>query len=674
MALVLEIKTTSKKAAAEIKALATKAGASVRTLEKQSVSSSKRMTSSFKGFAGVLGGLGLGLGLAAAVKGFNKVVQAASDTEESLNKVREVFGEAAKSVEVFSETAAESLGASTQAALAMTGEIGNLLVAMKFSEDAAAGFSIEMVQLAADLGSFNNVPTVDALNAIRSALVGETEPMRRFGSTVSVARLEQLAFAEGIEFTKGKMSAQTKALLAMKAITIDTKKAQGDFRRTSEGLANSQKILAANFDDLQASLGRKLIPTMKTVTNLVNEMVTSFTKTDFDKAIDKLKEMGDTKDFVKMLELNRAIREEAKKRSELTEKILKFQREQIIIADRRTGKIEKAGTALENELDSIIKITKFTRDTANLQEFIKNIEEKRLSNQKSIAATLDAGLDKTTGLLDRLQTIELSLLNTSTSAAEFLSLLNEEKTITGAIKSLLDGHVEAGTNLVDLEAQQIEALEKRRKQSLILLNVEKSIAKALMENAEQSKFIADLQKERLDSNPEFIEFQEKIIELKKIDVGESEKSLQLQILITAELSKAAGILNEIALLATKKKKFSLSSILGIAAGITKFIPGAQGISAGLTAGSILTRGFQGGGSFIVPGTGSGDRPTTLNLAPGEQVDITPRNQVTNNKNITMHNTFIFQVADEITVKTKLIPILNDWVERQGGKLVASKVA
>jgi hypothetical protein len=40
-------------------------------------------------------------------------------------------------------------------------------------------------------------------------------------------------------------------------------------------------------------------------------------------------------------------------------------------------------------------------------------------------------------------------------------------------------------------------------------------------------------------------------------------------------------------------------------------------------------GLQHGGSFIVPGTGSGDRPYVLSLEPGERVDVTPRNQVKN---------------------------------------------
>ena len=43
-------------------------------------------------------------------------------------------------------------------------------------------------------------------------------------------------------------------------------------------------------------------------------------------------------------------------------------------------------------------------------------------------------------------------------------------------------------------------------------------------------------------------------------------------------------------------------------------------------------GFQQGGSFVVPGTGGGDRPFLLGLEPGERVDVTPRSQVSNVNN------------------------------------------
>jgi hypothetical protein len=247
----------------EVKKFAKTASKDINQLEKNSVASSKKMSAAFKGIGAGLGTLGIAFGVGIAAKGLQSLVKAGSDVEESLNKVREVFGSASGAVERFSQKAAESIGASRQEALAMTGEVGNLLVAFGFADDKAGKFSTQMVQLAADLGSFNNVPTVDALNAIRSALVGESEPIRRFGADVRQARLDQIALAEGLEFTKGKMDSQTKAIAAMKAIMLDTAKAQGDFARTSEGLANSSKIMEANLKDLAAALGTELIPVAK---------------------------------------------------------------------------------------------------------------------------------------------------------------------------------------------------------------------------------------------------------------------------------------------------------------------------------------------------------------------------------------------------------------------------
>lgn len=51
----------------------------------------------------------------------------------------------------------------------------------------------------------------------------------------------------------------------------DTKQAQGDFARTSEGLANQQRILTANIRKLQIMLGTALVPAVKDVVSAMNE-------------------------------------------------------------------------------------------------------------------------------------------------------------------------------------------------------------------------------------------------------------------------------------------------------------------------------------------------------------------------------------------------------------------
>ena len=58
--------------------------------------------------------------------------------------------------------------------------------------------SLKLVELAADLASFNNTSPEDALLALRSGLSGETEPLKRYGIAINDARLKQEALNQGI--------------------------------------------------------------------------------------------------------------------------------------------------------------------------------------------------------------------------------------------------------------------------------------------------------------------------------------------------------------------------------------------------------------------------------------------------------------------------------------------
>jgi len=137
------------------------------------------------------------------------------------------------------------------------------------------------------------------------------------------------------------------------------------------------------------------------------------------------------------------------------------------------------------------------------------------------------------------------------------------------------------------------------------------------------------------------------------------------------LFEEADALNQILQMASGKQKFSFSSLLQVGAIVASLVPGGQGVAAGLQAASIATRGFQHGGSFMASGPSSG-YTVPLTLHGDEKVDITPKNQTTNNNNATIH--FHFNMADEFTIKNKVIPIINKYVTRQGGKLMASGVA
>jgi hypothetical protein len=216
---------------------------------------------------GIAGPLAAALGGAAVFSFFKSAVSGASDLSESASKVQVVFGSASKSIFETGKTAATSMGLSEAAYLGATGTLGNLLVSLGTAPGKAAAMSKEMVKLAGDLASFNNVSPEEALQALTSGLSGEAEPLKKFGVNMNDVTLKAQAMKMGlIKTTKDALTPQNKALAAQALIMAQTKTAQGDFARTSGGLANQQRIAAAGVADLKAKIGASLLPTITKMT------------------------------------------------------------------------------------------------------------------------------------------------------------------------------------------------------------------------------------------------------------------------------------------------------------------------------------------------------------------------------------------------------------------------
>jgi len=64
------------------------------------------------------------------------------------------------------------------------------------------------------------------------------------------------------------MTAAEKSTLSYQIIMKDTALAQGDFARTSDGLANKQRIMSARFQDVQAKIGQGLLPVVLSLVEL----------------------------------------------------------------------------------------------------------------------------------------------------------------------------------------------------------------------------------------------------------------------------------------------------------------------------------------------------------------------------------------------------------------------
>jgi len=232
-----------------------------------------------------LAALGAAAG-ALAIKIGKDAIKAASDLSEEINKSGELFGESASQIEAWSKTAATAFGQSRRQATQAAGTFAIFGRAAGLTGEELVDFSTGFTELASDLASFNNTSPEDAINAIGSALRGEALPLRRYGILLDDATLRQKAFELGIiSSTKEALTPQQKILAAQKLIYEQAGAAAGDFARTSDGLANSQRILAANLEDVKASLGEALLP--------VAERFSGFLVEILPRVIDFAKELGE---------------------------------------------------------------------------------------------------------------------------------------------------------------------------------------------------------------------------------------------------------------------------------------------------------------------------------------------------------------------------------------------
>jgi hypothetical protein len=215
-----------------------------------------------------------GAGVVAATGLLGKAVMSASNFEAEFEGVNQVFKEAAGSVQAFAEAASQTAGLSATEALRASKTFGLFATGAGLGVDAAANFSTTMVQLAGDLGSFNDVPTADALAAIQSGLMGQAEPLRNFGVFLDDARLKSaLLNATGIEVS-GTLDTQQKMMAAYYAILEQTTIQQGDYVKYQDTLGNSLKTISTDFENLTRDIGMMLIPVITEAMPVIKEMAT----------------------------------------------------------------------------------------------------------------------------------------------------------------------------------------------------------------------------------------------------------------------------------------------------------------------------------------------------------------------------------------------------------------
>jgi hypothetical protein len=218
---------------------------------------------------------------ALAAAGFS-AVKSASDLNESVNAVGVTFGETSAEILKLSDAAAKSVGLSKKDFNSLAVQFSSFATKIAGKGGNVAKVIEKITGRAADFASVFNIDVADAAAKFQSGLAGEAEPLKKFGIDLSDVSIKAFAAANKIG-TLGKSGAKLteaeKVLARYGSLMEQTDKNAGDFLNTSDSLANQQKILKAEFENVKGEIGMKLLPVFQKVAQYINDRFIPYMKT-----------------------------------------------------------------------------------------------------------------------------------------------------------------------------------------------------------------------------------------------------------------------------------------------------------------------------------------------------------------------------------------------------------
>ncbi|WP_050772084.1 phage tail protein [Bulleidia extructa] len=224
-------------------------------------------------FSSIGATIGKVLALGALVKFGSQCIQLGSDLAEVQNVVDVTFPTMSKQVNEFAQNAITSIGMSQKVAKEYMGQLGSMAQAFGYSEKASFGMAKAITNLTGDVASFYNLSNDEAFTKLKSVFTGETESLKSLGVVMTQAALDEYAMAHGFGKTTDKMSEQEKVALRLAFVQNALANASGDFARTSDGWANSTRVLSLRFEELKATIGQGLINVFTPIIAIINSVL-----------------------------------------------------------------------------------------------------------------------------------------------------------------------------------------------------------------------------------------------------------------------------------------------------------------------------------------------------------------------------------------------------------------
>lgn len=187
-------------------------------------------------------------------------LESANEYIEALNLFYVSMGSYAEKAQDYANLVGDSYGVDPAEFMKMQATFMDVSKSFGTASGTAYTMSKALTQLTYDISSLYNLKVDESLNKVRSALVGEIEPIRALGKDLSVANLKLLATELGITANVDAMNQSEKAMLRTISLLRQSNSAMGDTARTLEQPANQFRILKAQLTLLGRAIGDLFLP------------------------------------------------------------------------------------------------------------------------------------------------------------------------------------------------------------------------------------------------------------------------------------------------------------------------------------------------------------------------------------------------------------------------------
>ena len=193
-------------------------------------------------------------------RGLASAVTRASDLTEVMNLFSVAMGENAQEGLQFINMLENGLGISALDSANYMSQFYQISNALGVVDEKALKLSKDFTKLTYDLSSLFNIGFEQSFEKLRAGLVGETEPLRQLGITITEANLAETARRLGIEKSIRTMTEAEKIELRYVTVMQMASNAMNDFERTQDTLGNAVRKAQAQFQLLAQTIGQVFVP------------------------------------------------------------------------------------------------------------------------------------------------------------------------------------------------------------------------------------------------------------------------------------------------------------------------------------------------------------------------------------------------------------------------------